>query len=216
MKMSIALVMCIFFFLACIPEVYSQSCADNLSGKSTPEELISCIQQLADSSSQKNVIIQSPIVKISFAQGKKEHNQNPINRDIEPGLVQDRSLRFHKERDDTLLRISYTDNMKVDSSPLGARKGNRCIWEIRINDDKPCDLVNFVGHQNAQGLLYDIYSEANVHRSQNLVGYCHAQKGETTIRVQINDLEEEQGDCATGHKDSVWMLEVMEVISDNK
>ena len=69
------------------------------------------------------------------------------------GILEDRKLeRFEKQRDDTALRIVYSDYFHA-GLPAGGQRGGNCMWEVLVNglscqnphDHEPSALIVEVG-----------------------------------------------------------------------
>ena len=125
---------------------------------------------------------------------------------LDNGQVVSRVLNFTKKRDDTKIRISYTDNFRVVS--WGGGSSNACSWELRI-DGLSCP---------SQVLQYNEYVASgntlnNLHKSQSIVGYCDmVPAGNHQIQVWVGGVNTwPQSDCFTGWFNSTWVIEVEEV-----
>ncbi|MCP4105252.1 MAG: hypothetical protein GY749_06910 [Desulfobacteraceae bacterium] len=115
------------------------------------------------------------------------------------GLITGRVLKFNKIRDDTAIRIGYTDNTRVMN---GAGR-----LEIIV------DGVSCPGG----ALIYDYAMlnspNSNHHGSQQVVGYCQGiTSGEHEIQIRTGTVSEYPvGDIDIGYKYSTWVIEVEEV-----
>lgn len=160
-------------------------------------KLIGDLEKKEDSLGLLNMVeVSTPIITHSFSSGLgKEDRKNS-------GLIEGRTLTFHKMEGDSAVRISYTDNLRV----AGEDKG--CRWGLLV-DSATCPSGD---------LVYDYYvaNMQNPHRSYNVVGYCEGLgRGLHTISVQVapvphNDNSYDNSDCSTGWKDSRWTLEAVE------
>ncbi len=113
------------------------------------------------------------------------------------GLVGSRVLKFTKRKNDTKVRVMYTDN-------LNSEKQRPCSWEIRVNDT----VVS-----NNKPIIYSYYSNDAIHRSTNLLGYIEGlPAGAHEIQVWVG-CAEGYSDCycETGWKESTWVIEAEEV-----
>merc|ERR1719189_1661658 len=115
------------------------------------------------------------------------------------GYINYRVLTFDKQKskDETLLRIMYSDNLRVHGH------GKWCKWELRV-DEKPCA-------QNLQGTKYVVRSQ-NDHSSQLILGYCNGiEAGRHVLRVHVRG---NSADCYTGwdrQSQGSFVLETMEI-----
>ena len=142
----------------------------------------------------------SPIINISYAQGKGPRDQ----RDV--GYVNGRTLNFTKLKgsEESLIRFGYTDILRVRGADSG------CRWEIHI-DDQPC---------SGGRLVYDYYSTgmADPHRSRNVIGYCEGISiGQHAVRIYVDRSPHPpmrgENDCLTGwYGESTWVLEAVEIL----
>ena len=119
--------------------------------------------------------------------------------------VEDRVLSFNKTKDDSNIRIGYTDIL----FPFCTGASCECIWEIRV-DGKSCPG----GALDYYYFVYNLEKKTSAARSRNIVGYCKGiDKGEHEIQVWITGMNVYYGSkarCITGHKNSVWTLEAEE------
>ncbi len=118
------------------------------------------------------------------------------NTDV--GQIKSRVLRFTKAKTNTKIRISYTDNLRT----YGSAKG--CRWEIRV-DGRSCPN---------QALVYDVHTQSlQTLRISTVVGYCSGvAAGSHTIGIWVGNTPPLTGsDCATGWKNSTWVIEAEEV-----
>ena len=131
------------------------------------------------------------IRKIARATGLR-----PID-DTDSGQIKSRILKLNKIKNDTAIRIGYSDNFHV----LGQKTA--CRWEIRI------DGVSCSG-----GLVYDYYSgDYEEVQSGTVSGYCEdISAGEHEIQIWVGKVPSyNQGNCGTGWNDSRWTIEAEEV-----
>jgi hypothetical protein len=124
--------------------------------------------------------------------------------DTDNGPISNRTLLFKKTRDDTGLRVAYTDNFRVYGQ--GA-----CRWEIKFDDASCAD---------PGGLSYDAYYGAsegiNIHRPTSVFGTCFGLPAkEYTLQVHVMPLPaasgQPLGDCHTGWWQQYYALEAEEV-----
>jgi len=127
-------------------------------------------------------------------------------RDV--GLIPSRVLNITKTRDDTAIRIGYSDSFRVYT----ANGANSCRWELRVDDD-PTDGTDAISCPGGM-LAYDIYDQSgnNNHRSGTVFGYCEGlAAGSYQIQVWVSSSPGYSGaDCYTGWN-SRWTLEAEEV-----
>ena len=129
----------------------------------------------------------------------------PID-DTDVGQIKSRILKVEKKKDDTVIRIGYTDNLRTYHVTSGSDA--LCRWEIRI------DGVSCPGGK----LVYDYYTQGNnTPRSRHVIGYCEGvSSGEHEIQVWVGDIPGiTKGDCKTGWNNSRWVLEAEEVYKYN-
>lgn len=117
------------------------------------------------------------------------------------GVINSRLLIFNKTKTDTVIRISYTDNLRVYSAGSSA-----CRWEIKV-DGLSCP---------GQPLTYDYYqnlAHENIHRSRTVVGYCKGiSAGNRNIQIYVSGVPAvTHGDCDTGWNNSTWVIETEEI-----
>jgi len=118
------------------------------------------------------------------------------------GFLNMRHLDFKKGSDDTILRLFYSDNLRVHGH------GKWCKWELRV-DDKQChSKVNISGNRYA-------VSNQNDHMPGLIIGYCKGiKKGQHSLRVHVRG---NSADCYTGwdrQSQSHFMMEVEELEAD--
>jgi hypothetical protein len=100
------------------------------------------------------------------------------------GFVAKRTLAFTKKNDDTKLRLTYMDNMRVYGN------GKACYWEIRV-DGKPCPSGVIRGDRHNSG-------SENPHRFHSIIGYCDKiRKGSRQVSVFVGQVAG-GSDCYTG------------------
>ena len=132
-----------------------------------------------------------------FITGKPDDN----GVDQSEGPITSRILKFTKlkSKEESLIRINYTDNIRVYNA---SGKGAMCQWEIRVNE-KSC----------TPALVYQFHSNTaeDVRRSQSITGYCKGLKrGLHKIQIYLNSMGKGQANCRTGWK-STWALEAQEI-----
>ena len=126
---------------------------------------------------------------------------NGPDYDIDNGIIGSRLLEFYKLFQDSVLRITYTDNLRVRGDNAA------CRYEVTV-DLNSCP---------SGALVYDYYTfNVNTHRSQTLVGYCEGVGvGFHDLGVRVSNFVPESqtslGDCYTGWASSHWILEVEEI-----
>ena len=123
--------------------------------------------------------------------------------ELDVGQVPGRVVTVVKKRGDTKLRISYTDNLRINNYQPG---GRGCRWEMRANGSS---MPN-------QPLIYDYYAyqaHSDTHRSRTVVGYADGlPTGTHQIEIWVGPVPGyPQGDCSTGWINSTWVIEVEEV-----
>jgi len=161
---------------------------------------LDCIEgEFAQFNGEKWVCSEPPMRKIQYATGLGD----PDSRD--EGLVNGRILDFNKTYNDTVIRISYTDNFRViGESPFG--KG--CSWEIQVDGDS-CPSGKLVYN------YFAVLTDSNQLRSHTVVGYCEGLSvGMHKVTVLVTPLRVDS-DCFTGFgfepEPSRWVIEVEEV-----
>ncbi len=124
------------------------------------------------------------------------------------GLISTRVLNITKTRDDTAVRIGYSDSFRVYT---GAGN-NECRWELRVDDD-PADGTDAISCPGGV-LAYDIFDLAinNNHRVGSVFGYCEGlTAGSYQIQVWVSTAPGySDADCHTGWN-ARWTLEAEEV-----
>lgn len=123
------------------------------------------------------------------------HVTGSISDDTDNGFLSGRSLSFTKVRSTSLLRITYSDNLRVMSA-------NACQWEIYL-DGNPLATPLKTALRNDTGLT---------HRQSTLVGYAPGvAAGTHTMQVKVSSAPGYAGaDCYTGWQ-STFLLEVEEL-----
>lgn len=92
-----------------------------------------------------------------------------------------RILKFKKAEDNTVIRVTYSDNLRVHGN------GKWCKWEIRM-DTKPCK-------KNLSGTRYVVGGQ-NDHVPGQIVGFCQGlKKGEHEMKIHVRG---NSADCYTG------------------
>ncbi len=119
------------------------------------------------------------------------------------GLITSRRLSIKKFRDETTLRIGYSDAFRVYAG------NNACRWEIVV-DGASCP---------GGALVYDLYAGSTLsgildeHRSDAVFGYCEGiSKGVHAIEINVGTTPGySAADCFTGWNNSRWTIEAEEV-----
>ena len=178
--------------------VYSKDCSNSdlkTQIKCLTEEVKRVSSELNKLNSNSNASTTDVVIGVHYAS-----NLGPIDT-TNNGFVDGRLLVMQKRRDDTALRIGYTDNLRV----VGANKA--CRWEILL-DGKPCP---------SGALVYDRHdgNNSNVHDSAQVVGYCSGiMKGVRHVQVRVSDNPNtnfQNSNCETGWMESRWVLETIEL-----
>lgn len=129
------------------------------------------------------------------------------NDDTDDGRLMSRTLVFEKKRDDTAVRVAYTDNFRVLGASSGSRTGR---WEIRANGAAP----------PGGAVYFDFYTwmsisaTRNSHRSGTLIGYLEGlPAGSHSIEIWVGPTPGgyAAGDLYTGWNSTRWTLEAEEV-----
>jgi len=125
----------------------------------------------------------------------------------EPVKIPNKYLTFNKSKDNTAVKIEYSDYMGVYDSC------GRCIWEIRV-DGKSCPNYPLY-FSNYQCLNITSGSSRNV-SFHNFKGYCEGVKsGVHEIQIWVHKhegyLSDTKSMCRTGTNDSTWTIEAQEV-----
>ena len=119
--------------------------------------------------------------------------------------VESRVLSFKKTRDDTNIRIGYTDVLM----PYTQDGSCDCFWEIRVDGESCPDEQLIYGYS-----VYNINKLTHARRARNIVGYCKGiAKGEHEIQIWISGMNVyyvPTATCETGFKGSRWTLEAEE------
>ncbi|MFK5948874.1 MAG: hypothetical protein QM500_08925, partial [Methylococcales bacterium] len=139
---------------------------------------------------------------LSFIRKATYATGNGPDDDTDSGQIVSRVLTVNKLKDNTVLRIGYTDSMRTYLA------SKSCRWEIKI-DGASCP---------GQSLIYDYYNistDIMLYRSQNVVGYCSGiSSGSKQVQVWVSSTPGySDSDCYTGWKESTWVLEAEEVLN---
>jgi hypothetical protein len=145
-----------------------------------------------------NVIVNGVVIrKIA-----RVHGLGPIDS-TDNGPVTGRTLTFTKTQAATGIRISYVDDMRINSANGG------CRWEIRFNGTS-CATPG--------ALIYDTYiggAAINHHRAVGVFGTCFGlAAGNYNIQVSVGPVPvaaAPAGDCDTGWYNQYWAIEAEEV-----
>ena len=129
--------------------------------------------------------------------------------DNDTGPVNGRILTFDKLEAASVLRITYSDNIRVLSKNPAAFAGSwGTRWIIHL-DGIPTQVrtrLNTNGYVAGSGFVQDV----NHHRQSSLIGYLEGvSTGQHTITVELVD-EGNNNDAYTGWESS-FLLEVMEL-----
>ncbi len=129
--------------------------------------------------------------------------------DSDTGPVNGRTLIFDKLQTDSVLRITYSDNIRVLSKNPAAFAGSwGTRWIIHL-DGIPTQVrtrLNTNAYVAGSGFVQDV----NHHRQSSLIGYLEGVPiGQHTITVEMVD-EGNNNDAYTGWESS-FLLEVMEL-----
>lgn len=116
------------------------------------------------------------------------------------GFVNWRVLSFKKAAADSIMRLAYSDNLRVHGN------GKWCKWELRV-DDKACT-------DNLSGSRY-VAGNQNDHTPGMIVGYCKGvAAGSHTLKVHVRG---NSADCYTGwdrQSQNHFMMEAVEMDAD--
>jgi len=189
-------------------EAAASDCASKLDVNSNVSSIIECLRAQENEiatlkSGKKGDAGSAAIQKISFATG-----QGP-NDGKDNGRILSRSLRFHKELDDTYIRILYSDNLRVRGA------GKACRWTIKV-DGADC------GEKQIYSDRYDGSSNANFHGTSTVLGYCEGLTfGWHTIHVWVSEVPHGEvayagSDCYPGWSNAVWTIEAAEVLATSE
>ncbi len=127
---------------------------------------------------------------------------------LDSGYIPTRVLRFNKKNAETVLRITYNDNIRVHH-PANAEAA--CRWSIKVNDEDCPSIPIYTDMYMANA------ASGNHHRSSQVLSTCNGvPAGEVTLQVEVKPFPEVNGaypgsDCHTGWNNSTWMLEAMEL-----
>ena len=138
------------------------------------------------------------VIGITYSSGNGPNDGGDNNQ------IESRVHMFEKYREDTDLRIFYSDNHRV----LGTNKA--CRWEVKIDGESCASTKLYGDRHDANG--------SNVHASSSIIGYCEGiGKGEREISVWVTPSPHKDNayngtDCYTGWNQSAWLIEVMEII----
>ncbi len=113
------------------------------------------------------------------------------------GRLLSRTLNFTKTKDETAIRVGYTDNFRVNGQNSSGR------WEIRVNGLPPA----------GGNVQFDIYeASGNHHFSSTLVGYLEGvPAGTHSIEIWVGPTSTSGGDLYTGWQETRWTIEAEEV-----
>ena len=143
------------------------------------------------------------ILNISYVAGSN------VSVDLDNGTVTGRVLIFDKLEANSVLRITYSDNLRVLSKDPAAFAGSfGTIWTIYL-DGAPTQIhtrLNTNAYVAGSGFVQDV----NHHRQSALIGYLEGvPAGQHTISVELIDVGN-NNDAYTGWESS-FLLEVMEL-----
>lgn len=122
------------------------------------------------------------------------------------GALASRVLNVTKDRNDTALRVLYSDSFRtISNSGSGS-----CRWEIRF-DGASCP---------GGALVYDLFVPSNgpvpynIIRFSSAAGYCEGlSAGPHTVQIYVGDTPGfSNSDCFTGWNDQRWTIEAEEVL----
>jgi hypothetical protein len=125
---------------------------------------------------------------------------------ITKGQITSRVLRFNKTKDDTAIKVSYTDIL----APYCVSCTCGCKWEIRV-DGQSCP-----GEKLAYDvLIYNTKADIRAFRSRTVNGYCEGvPKGDHEIQIWVDVAavgSPESCQCLTGLGDARWTIDAEEV-----
>jgi hypothetical protein len=144
--------------------------------------------------------VDTHIPKIYYATGN-----GPVDR-TDVGQIVSRVLTVNKAKSDSVLKITYTDNMRALNDTGRDGTWRACRWEVKVNG-------NSCSHQP---LVYDYISylnQDNMLRSTTVTGYCQGvSEGNHEVQIWVGPtIEGRSSDCYTGWRNSTWVIEAREV-----
>lgn len=125
---------------------------------------------------------------------------------LDSGQIVSRVLSINKKEDLSVIRISYTDNLRTRVTNFA----NSCRWEIKVDGNS----------SPVQPLIYDIYNgsaDDNPHRSRTFVGYFKGlSAGVHEIQIWVSSTPGySNSDCFTGWNNNTWVIEAEEVYGND-
>jgi hypothetical protein len=118
------------------------------------------------------------------------------------GYVNWRTLNFKKAAADSVLRLFWSDNLRVYGH------GKWCKWELRIDNNACATTMNISGNRY-------VVSNQNNHMPGVVMGYCKGVKaGDHNLKVHVRG---NGADCYTGwdsRSNNNFVLEVQEIPAD--
>jgi hypothetical protein len=116
------------------------------------------------------------------------------------GPIASRNLTVVKDRPDTSLRITYSDNFHTFTAG-----GFLCRWEIEVDGGSCPSGALFYDYHNA-------LASANQFESHTVTGFCDGlAAGAHTLQVTVGPGGGPPTDCFTGFNNSRWVLAAEEV-----
>jgi len=152
----------------------------------------------ANIANQTEIPLGGAVKKISYSSG------NGPNDGIDDGRIVSRALRFSKIEDNSTVRISYSDNLRVTGDGSKA-----CRWVVKVNGTNCSDYEFNIDKHDGRG--------SNNHSTSTLTGYCTGLKsGWHTVNVWVSPVPSQDNrfansDCWTGWNNSLWTIEATEL-----
>ena len=146
------------------------------------------------------------IINITYVTklGPKKYIKFSPEEDTGSRALESRLLRFDKHKENSIIRIGYTDTFQAHG------KNKACRWEIKI-DGLSCPSGKLIyGRHDGK--------ESNIHDSNHIIGYCeNISKGKHNIQIWVgphpgdNEYSYKDSYCATGWGNNRWTLEALEI-----
>ena len=181
----------------------NQNAADILANNSAMQADVVALQAQVAALEATMAGLTPSILNISYVAGSN------VSVDLDNGTVTGRVLNFDKLEANSVLRITYSDNLRVLSKDPAAFAGSfGTIWTIYL-DGAPTQIhtrLNTNAYVAGSGFVQDV----NHHRQSALIGYLEGiPAGPHTISVELIDVGN-NNDSYTGWESS-FLLEAMEL-----
>ncbi len=181
----------------------NQNAADILANNSAMQADVVALQAQVAALELSVAGLSPGILNISYVTGSN------VSVDLDSGPVTGRVLIFDKLEAASVLRITYSDNLRVLSKNPAAFAGSWGTRWIIYLDGTPTQVhtrLNTNGYVAVSGFVQDV----NHHRQSTLIGYLEGvSTGQHTITVEMV-VEGNNNDAYTGWESS-FLIEVMEL-----